>query len=231
MLNGNPVLRRILVVFLAVTAGAMSSGTGVYHPPVPVKPVEIPNRAAPKAVTVPSTTEIVIETAPVAVTPKPKPKPRPKPKPKKVDPAVVKAIETDRARDWGGSPENGRLPDSALARLSFAPDERIRVDAAQALEHLNAEFQAAFGHSLSVSSGYRSYAEQEAVRASRGWLAARPGYSNHGLGVAVDLNGMEFGSDAYRWLREHGPAYGWDNPPQHRVDGRKPEPWHFEYYL
>ena len=50
--------------------------------------------------------------------------------------------------------------------------------------------------------------------------------------LAVDLGTpIDTGSSAqYLWLRLHGPDYGWDNPSWARLDGSKPEPWHFEFF-
>ncbi|WP_277207813.1 D-alanyl-D-alanine carboxypeptidase family protein [Isoptericola croceus] len=127
--------------------------------------------------------------------------------------------------------ENGRIPSDAMCELSFAVGETLRCDAAAQLERLDTAYQAKFGQHLSINDSYRSYPEQVATKASKGYLAAVPGHSNHGLGVAVDLgDGVEsFGSPQYEWLRKNAPAFGWDNPDWARADGRKPEAWHWEY--
>ncbi|WP_418275087.1 M15 family metallopeptidase [Isoptericola jiangsuensis] len=126
---------------------------------------------------------------------------------------------------------NGLIPADALSEPAFAPGEQLRRDAARQLERLDAAYHARFGDHLDVVDSYRSYDSQVAVKASRGYLAAVPGYSNHGWGVAVDLNGgvETFGTAQYEWLRENGPLFGWDNPDWARSDGRKPEAWHWEY--
>ncbi|CAM3718133.1 M15 family metallopeptidase [Isoptericola cucumis] len=127
--------------------------------------------------------------------------------------------------------ENGRIPSGDLAELSFASGETLRRDAAEQLERLNTAYRAHFGSSLEIRDSYRSYESQVSVKASRGYFAAVPGYSDHGLAVAVDLNGgvEEFGSAQYEWLRDVAPKFGWDNPGWARADGRKPEAWHWEY--
>ncbi|WP_205710834.1 D-alanyl-D-alanine carboxypeptidase family protein [Isoptericola sp. BMS4] len=127
--------------------------------------------------------------------------------------------------------ENGRIPGGDLCELSFAPGESLRCDAAEQLERLDTAFRARFGAHLDIRDSYRSYDSQVAVKAAKGYLAAVPGYSNHGWGVAVDLSGgvQSFGSAQYAWLRENAPAFGWDNPGWARSDGRKPEAWHWEY--
>ncbi|GAA1718579.1 hypothetical protein GCM10009809_13060 [Isoptericola hypogeus] len=127
--------------------------------------------------------------------------------------------------------ENGRLSTGDLNELSFAAGEQLRKDAAEQLERLDAAYRAQFGTHLEINDTYRSYESQVAVKASKGYLAAVPGYSNHGWGVAVDLGGGVdiFGTAQYEWLRENAPKFGWDNPGWARADGRKPEAWHWEY--
>jgi D-alanyl-D-alanine carboxypeptidase len=127
--------------------------------------------------------------------------------------------------------ENGQIPGDALSELKFAEGEELRTDAARQLERLDNAYRAQFGEHLTIRDSYRSYESQVAVKASRGSMAAVPGYSNHGWGVAVDINGgvESFGTAQYEWLRENGPKFGWDNPDWARAGARKPEAWHWEY--
>ncbi|NOW00889.1 M15 family metallopeptidase [Isoptericola chiayiensis] len=126
---------------------------------------------------------------------------------------------------------NGRVPAAELRELSFAGGETLRRDAAAQLERLDVAFRARFGTHLDITDSYRSYDSQVAVRATKGYLAAVPGYSEHGWGVAVDLGGgvESFGTAEYEWLRENAPMFGWDNPAWARSGGSKPEAWHWEY--
>ncbi|WP_143762119.1 D-alanyl-D-alanine carboxypeptidase family protein [Isoptericola variabilis] len=125
---------------------------------------------------------------------------------------------------------NGRLADHSLCAL-WQEGERLRPDAAVALSALNEAFRARFGRNLCLVDSYRSLASQYSVKASRGYLAATPGRSMHGWGLAIDLCSKETGNaEVYRWLWENGPAYGWENPPWAQRGGSgKYEPWHFEY--
>ncbi|MFE4465752.1 M15 family metallopeptidase, partial [Oerskovia sp. NPDC056781] len=127
---------------------------------------------------------------------------------------------------------NGQLPDSVLCPLAFAPGQSLRCDAAEQLEALAAEYQKAFGKPLRITDSYRSYDDQVAVKAAKPFLAAVPGTSQHGWGLAIDVGSpVSTGKSAeYLWMRLHAPDYGWDNPTWARPDGRKPEPWHFEFY-
>ncbi len=126
---------------------------------------------------------------------------------------------------------NGKVPASALCTLTFASDQELRCDAAEALEGLAAAYRAEFGTDLVISDSYRSYAEQVACRRAKGSLCATPGTSNHGRGTAVDLGGtaQSFGTDAHDWLLAHAEEYGWTLPTWARINGSKPEAWHWEY--
>jgi LAS superfamily LD-carboxypeptidase LdcB len=80
------------------------------------------------------------------------------------------------------------------------------------------------GVTLSIRSGFRSYAKQAKLykqyRRGEGNLAAPPGYSNHESGRALDLYVTDH--KAFDWLQEHARTYGF-----HRtVPG---EAWHWEY--
>ncbi len=84
------------------------------------------------------------------------------------------------------------------------------------------------GHPIGINSTYRSYADQVRVKKTEGYLAATPGTSNHGWGLAMDLNYFDAG---YRWLWENAdkfgfnPLSGWGLSPN--TPG-KSEAWHWE---
>src|SRR6185503_5436778 len=103
---------------------------------------------------------------------------------------------------------------------------------------------------IGIQSAYRSYEEQQQVFA--GWVAqygyeralevsARPGHSEHQLGVAIDFRSQPGGSPfegdwattaAGKWMKEHAWEYGWVNSyPKNRmsVTCYDYEPWHFRY--
>lgn len=126
---------------------------------------------------------------------------------------------------------NGQIPSSVLCDLGWAPNQLLRCDAAAELENLNDAFRAEFGRNLDVTDGYRSYAEQLSVAASKGGLAAVPGTSNHGWGQAVDLSGgiESFGTAEHAWMVANAGKYGWKHPAWAQAGGSKPEAWHWEY--
>ncbi|WP_344857148.1 M15 family metallopeptidase [Cellulomonas soli] len=126
---------------------------------------------------------------------------------------------------------NGRIPASALCSPAFDAGIQLRCDAAEALDELDAAYVAQFGVHLTVSDSYRSYAGQVACVAAKGSLCAKPGTSNHGTGVAVDLGGgvEGFGTAQFVWMTQNAAAYSWVHPDWAAASGSKPEAWHWEY--
>lgn len=149
--------------------------------------------------------------------------------------------------------KNGQATPAQLAKTKTG--HTLAGTAAKSYDRLNTAFTKQFGYALKLTQGYRPRTEQEKIflqryekRATgsgpygdvrwysgaryvrvRGAAAAIPGTSNHGLGVAIDINtGIGFGSFTsaqYKWLAKNGPAYGWTN-----VEGRAVnEPWHWVY--
>ena len=121
---------------------------------------------------------------------------------------------------------NGNVPDRDLCTL-WDGKTKVRADYAVALAELNQAYVARFGVDLCVTSGYRSLSEQYATKRSKGYLAATPGTSNHGLGLAVDFCPASYAGSRYQWLRDNGPKYDIDNPNWART--QKYEPWHWEF--
>jgi D-alanyl-D-alanine carboxypeptidase len=125
---------------------------------------------------------------------------------------------------------NGRLDTSHLCEL-WGTGHLLRADAAVALARLAFAYRTHFRESLVITDSYRSYGAQARLAARKPGLAARPGTSEHGWGLAVDFGGgVEAADEHYAWLLENAPAFGWDNPAWARKGGSGPyEPWHFEY--
>lgn len=126
---------------------------------------------------------------------------------------------------------NGRLPDSVLCVLPGGSDERLRADAALAFVRLAAAYQSAFGEPICLTDGYRTLGEQQQLRRTKPRFAARPGSSEHGWGLAVDLScGVQsFRSPRHAWMVENAGRYGWFLPEWAQRGGARPEPWHWEY--
>jgi zinc D-Ala-D-Ala carboxypeptidase len=138
----------------------------------------------------------------------------------------VKACSTNEA-----TYPNGQVPAAGLCPLLGDPSQSLRPGAAAAFNALSLAYQRDTGQPLCITDSYRSYAEQIAVKATRGKWAAAPGTSEHGKGLAVDFCGgvQSFGSPAHLWLKQNAPLYGWFHPNWAEPTGALPEPWHWEY--
>lgn len=124
---------------------------------------------------------------------------------------------------------NGQLATADLCTL-WDGRQQLRADAAVALAELNDAFVARFGTDICLTDGYRTLAEQYTLKAQKGGLAATPGKSNHGWGLAVDICGLQPGTSRWTWMNDNGPVYGWENPTWAKSGGSGPyEPWHWEY--
>ena len=148
--------------------------------------------------------------------------------------AEQRAAEIARRIAAVDASRNGAVPHKLMCGVGFTSGVLLRCDAAAALEELNGAFRSKFGRDLAVSSSYRDYSTQVATKESRGSLAADPGTSNHGRGLAVDFDGFgavgQFDRPYYLWMRDNGPRFGWMHPPYMGPGGSGPlEPWHWEY--
>ena len=117
---------------------------------------------------------------------------------------------------------NGRVPSNALTPIGHG-SHRLWAPAANAFQRMEADAAAA-GVRIGVTDSYRSYDEQVDVARrkglhSQGGLAATPGTSNHGWGVALDL---DLDAGAQQWMRSNGWKYGF-------VEDVTREPWHWTY--
>jgi hypothetical protein len=123
------------------------------------------------------------------------------------------------------SQQNGRLPDNALQ--SIGSGHKLQPAAAEAYRQM-VEAAKNDGITWSVTDSYRTFEGQVDVARrkglySRGGLAAKPGTSNHGWGLAVDLGGGANikGTKQNNWLHQNAHRFGFKNIPK--------EPWHWEY--
>ena len=132
-----------------------------------------------------------------------------------------------------------------LGKLSMRPD------AAAALEEMFAACKAETGADLETVSGFRSYSTQSNIyskklknvggsKARADEYVARPGASEHQLGMAMDVGqhgktGLTAGfanTAGGKWLAEHCWEYGFILRYQEEwesVTGYKYEPWHVRY--
>ena len=127
-------------------------------------------------------------------------------------------------------------------------DKRIYPELMEMFEDAESE-----GIFLSVRSGYRSNQEQTEIyeekikqlqnqgmnhksateKAQK--LVAKPGHSEHQLGLAVDINSdgiHNTNQQAYQWLKNNAHKYGfiYRYPPnKSEITGVLDEPWHYRY--
>lgn len=87
-----------------------------------------------------------------------------------------------------------------------------------------------------ISSGYRDESEQEELYREKGSdYALPPGYSEHNLGLSMDIGSTQKSIDRSpegKWLKEHAWAHGFIlRYPQDKTEitGIQYEPWHFRY--
>ena len=120
-------------------------------------------------------------------------------------------------------PANGYLPNTMLAPIAGG---RLRKDAALRWNAMNALIQSK-GHPPVLPNGpyssYRDFAGQVLMR--KQWCAQRkcgnaavPGTSNHGIGLAVDVNRPDL-------VNKYGAPFGW----QKKWSDAAHEPWHFKW--
>lgn len=135
----------------------------------------------------------------------------------------------DGARQWGGYP-NGLIPPSAMCSLGVA-GHQLRCDAAAAYRAMSAAFATAFGSPICITDSYRAYASQVKLYGQKPSLAAVPGTSNHGWGLAVDLcGGIEnYGTAQYDWMKVNAGRFGFLHPDWAEPGNGREEPWHWEY--
>ena len=132
----------------------------------------------------------------------------------------------------------------------FGMSQSMREDAATALEELFAAAKEEAGYSLSTVSGYRSYAKQSTIyarkKASTGsaekadLLVARPGTSEHQLGMAMDIarKGSSSLNDKFgdtkegKWVYENCYRFGFIVrylEGFEEITGYSYEPWHIRF--
>lgn len=118
---------------------------------------------------------------------------------------------------------NGKAVELELA--SIGDGYRLRSDAARAFLAMRAE-AARDGIALRVNSAFRTMAEQQALFAkwqtNTGSLAARPGYSNHQSGIAVDIDTDGTATNIYLWLAANASRWSFKRTVPS-------EPWHWEF--
>ncbi len=137
-------------------------------------------------------------------------------------PSSVRRVNGDMLPNGLAAHQNGRVPDAALTPVGDT-GHRLWQPAAQQLTRLIDDARAQ-GVTIGITDSYRTYDTQvDLVRRkglySQGGLAAAPGTSDHGWGLAVDLR---LDDRAQAWMRANAERYGFaEDTPR--------EPWHWAY--
>lgn len=141
----------------------------------------------------------------------------------------VQARAGQAAGAWGGFP-NGLIPTAALCPIGIA-SHRLRCDAAQSFVAMSQAFAGVFGGPICITDSYRTFQEQIGLYGRKPGLAAVPGTSNHGWGLATDLcGGIErFGTPQHQWMLANAPGFGFVHPPWAAPGRGREEPWHWEF--
>lgn len=135
---------------------------------------------------------------------------------------------------------NGKLPESMLVAIPWDKEKTlIAAPAVSDLTRLNNAFKKKFGSNLDIDLAYRTLDTQKFYYSELGpYIAAKPGTSNHGWGLAIDVPesyDYSFNGKYYKWLKFNSKNYNWvhrKNLEQFRSNGTKnpyAEAWHFEY--
>lgn len=129
------------------------------------------------------------------------------------------------ATGWGGY-RNGQIPSNAMRNIGGG--HYLRADAAANFARMNAAFRQAFGRNISITDSYRPIGSQVRLKKQKPGLAATPGTSNHGWGLALDLGGgiNRHGTAQNNWMKRYARQFGF-----HPLSGNKGrlEPWHWEF--
>lgn len=135
---------------------------------------------------------------------------------------------------------NGTLTSRHLVAIPWDSEKTLIAAPALAdLTRLNEAFRAEFGRNLDVDLANRTLGTQKYLYQELGpYVAAKPGTSNHGWGMAIDVpETFEYSFDGpyFAWLKANSKNFNWihrTNLEQYKADG-SPNPyaeaWHFEY--
>lgn len=112
---------------------------------------------------------------------------------------------------YGFTGNSGQASQRGSAAFGFQPPMWAALQAA------NAAMKAAGLGTFGITDGWRSYDAQVALKAKKPTLAATPGRSVHGVGLAADLR---LSNKQLQWLYKNGKNYGLVNLPS--------ESWHWQ---
>lgn len=127
---------------------------------------------------------------------------------------------------------NGTLDATTLVRVGTDTKGRPALLKKEAAESYLAMVESAKADGITwvINDSYRTYERQVTEKQQSGALAARPGYSNHGCGLALDIGIQIYDKPAYKWLMKNASKFGFKRIYL-RGKSDKAESWHWEYTL
>lgn len=146
--------------------------------------------------------------------------PKPAPAPAPVKDGVNTGGSPVAVPKGGGISAYGYKGVTGLKNLKGSAPYGFQPEMWSALSRANAAMKAAGLGTFSVTDGFRSYDQQVDVKRRKKNLAATPGRSIHGLGLAADL---KLTRAQQEWLRKNGARYG-----LYAGAGYSKEPWHWQ---
>lgn len=154
------------------------------------------------------------------------------------DPASIWVV-VDKLRPL--NPEDYEPADLVDVPVAHTWEPELRQEASDAVVAMFEAALAEAGLELASNSAYRSYSAQESIYDGDDLLTARPGFSEHQTGLAIDIGAASgdcslaacFADTAEGiWLRDNAWRFGFvlrypaDKTP---VTGYEFEPWHYRY--
>lgn len=156
--------------------------------------------------------------------------------------------------------QNGALREAGIALQAaesglYNPERNTPKFIPQVTEEFNKlarKYKEDTGEVLSIASSYRDFKSQvttkiDKINQGKPSEAATPGESNHGWGVAFDVDGTliledgstipdndpnkkykRFESKIYKWLKANAGDFGFENPSKLGPKSNTPEAWHWE---
>jgi GH24 family phage-related lysozyme (muramidase)/LAS superfamily LD-carboxypeptidase LdcB len=187
-----------------------------YQRPTPKTPTQ-PVVPTPKAPSTPPAPKAPAPKVPAPKVPAPK---TPAPKEPASNDAIaqrVRSLRTQAGEAYSGGRRIGSITVVSLQ------NKLVEITTAIQYERMRAAAQRE-GNTLRIISGFRTMDKQRELYnlylRGRGNLAARPGFSNHQNGIALDLNPEE--GNNYNWLARNAAKFGFCRTvPSER--------WHWEY--
>ena len=185
---------------------------------------------------------------------------------------IISLVNTNRDGEYYGDTKNADTSKDILVLVNkyyfldedYEPSNLTNISSTYAFEgnilredvfeHYKAMYNEAKAHDINlvINSSYRTFKDQENVWTARknaygtksaDSYAARPGFSEHQTGLALDINEYPTSesdfenTDSFKWLQEHAHEYGFilrypkstDDKPYEDITGYSYESWHYRY--